>query len=132
MKRIAFITTNKILAQSLEATVEAMVTIQFEFFSLFNFHQVLLDVEILEIDVALIDMGLFDAEGLSGQDKESLFTLCEKIYKKLPNCRLLLLLSQENQGNRAIASEAKKKQVVDDFVFYDASLKYLLAKLTSL
>ena len=109
-----------------------MVNMQFEFFLLLNFHQVLLDVEILEIDVALIDMALFDAESISKQDGESLFTLCEKIHKKLPNCRLLLLVSQENQQNRAIASKAKRKQFVDDFLFYDASLKYLIAKLTSL
>ena len=132
MKRIAFITSNKILAQSLEATVKAMLTMKFQFFLLLNFHQVLLDVEILEIDIALIDMSLFDVEGVSKQEKESLFSLFEKIHKKLPHCRLLLLVSQEDHRNREIASQAKKKQLVDDFVFYDASLKYLLAKLTSL
>lgn len=132
MKRIAFITSNKILAQSLEVIVKAKESIGFEFFLLFDLNQVLLDVEVLEIEVALIDMALFDARGLSKEGGQSLFTLSENIHKKLPNCPLLLLVSQEDQENRAIAAEAKRKEIVDDFIFYDSSLKYLLAKLTSL
>lgn len=132
MKKIAFITSNKILAQSLENAIKSAPIMQFEFFSLLNYQQILLDIEILEIDVALIDMALFGTEDSSNPDKAALFSLIEKIHEKAPNCRLLLLVSQKDQGNRALASQAKKKQIVDDFVFYDASLKYLLAKLTSL
>ena len=33
--------------------------------------------------------------------------------------------------SRKIAAEAKKMKIIDDFVFYDASLKYLLAKLAA-
>lgn len=132
MKRIAFITNNKILAQSLENTVRSAAIVQFEFFSLLDYHQALLDIEILEIDVALIDMELFNIEDTKNVDEKSLFSLAEKIHEKAPHCRLLLLVSQKDQANRAIASQAKKKQLIDDFIFYDASLKYLLAKMTSL
>ena len=60
MKRIAFITNNKILAESLEATINLMHNVDFELFLLLNSNQILLDIEILEIEVALIDMSLFD------------------------------------------------------------------------
>lgn len=127
MKKIAFITTNKILAQSLEISM-ATLTIQCKFFLLHNLTQIFLDLEVLEIDVALIDMGLFDTDC----DKGVPFSFFLKIHNVLPDCQLLLLVSQEDKKNRAIASEAKQKQIIDDFVFYDASLKYLLSKLTSL
>ena len=56
---------------------------------------------------------------------------CEKLNEKLPNCHILLLVSQDDEVNRKMATKAKKKKLIDDFVFYDASLKYLISKMTS-
>lgn len=118
MKKIALITTNKIFAQSLDAAVKAAPELGIDFFLLLNPKQALLDAEIFEIDVALIDVL-----------KPLLF--CERLHHNLPNCHLLLLVSQEDMISREIAIQAKEKGVVEDFVFYDASLKYLFAKLTA-
>ncbi|NLB21093.1 MAG: hypothetical protein GX829_09820 [Clostridium sp.] len=96
-----------------------------------NLHQVLLDIEVLEIDVALIDMALLDERNSVDQDKAISFLLCERIYNMHPNCQILLMISQADNLNRAIAIDAKKNQTIDDFIFYDASLRYLLAKLNS-
>lgn len=126
MKKIAFITTNKILAESLNATINAMPHLNFEFFMLLDANQALIDAEVFEIDVALIDV--ID-RGM--QDKQRLLPFCESLHKKLPNCKILLLVSQDDPENRAIARGAKKNKIVDDFVFYDASLKYLFAKLSA-
>ena len=126
MKKVALVTTNKILAQSLAAAMQAMADSKFEFFLLLDANQAMLDAEIFEIDVALID--LMDR---GTEEKETLLLFCESLHKKLPDIHLLLLVSQEDQPRREIASEAKKKQIVDDFVFYDASLKYLFAKLSA-
>lgn len=122
MKKIALITTNKILAQSLEAALKAMPDLKFDLFLFLNSQQALLDAEIFEIDVALIDLAL---------NKETRLSFCEELHKNLPNCHLLLLVSQDDRASRKMASEAKRKKIVDDFVFYDASLKYLLSKLES-
>ncbi len=54
------------------------------------------------------------------------------MHSKLPNCHLLLLVSQEDYSCREISTQAKKAGIVEDFVFYDASLKYLIAKLESI
>lgn len=132
MKKIAFITNNNILAESLEETIKAMSKNQFDFFLLLNPQQVLMDVEILEIDVALIDMALFDLNQISKDDKKLHCFLCEKIHKNIPDCKILLLLSQDDQLNRKVALAAKVDRMIDDFVFYDTSLKYLLAKLSTL
>ncbi len=122
MKKIALITTNKILAQSLAAAMKAMPELEFELFLLLNPHQALLDAEIFEIDVALIDIAL---------NKETPLSFCEELHKNLPHCHILLLVSQDDRSGRKMATEAKKKKIVDDFVFYDASLKYLFSKLAA-
>ena len=126
MKKIALITTNKIFAQSLKAAVKADQDLDVELFLLLNPQQALLDAKIFEIDVALIDVMDSDIE-----KKEKPLLFCEKLHSSLPNCHLLLLVSQENMVSRKIAIQAKEKKIVDDFVFYDASLKYLFAKLTA-
>ena len=128
MKKIALITTNKILAQSLDSAMKSMSNLEFELFLLLNWKQALIDAEVLEIDVALIDMGLIDIIGNDSGEKETILSFCERLQDRLPNCHLLLLVSQDDPTNRKIALEAKKKKMVDDYVFYDASLKYLLAK----
>ncbi len=126
MKKVALITTNKILAQSLAAAIRAMLNFNFEFFMLLDANQALIDAEIFEIDIALID--LMDR---GTQEKDRLLSFCESLHKRLPDCHLLLLVPQEDLVRREIATQAKKKEIVDDFVFYDASLKYLFAKLSS-
>lgn len=124
MKKVAFITTNKILAQSLDAAIRAMPDFNFEFFMLLDANQALMDAEIFEIDIALIDLMDRGAE-----EKDTTISFCELLHQRLPHAHLLLLLSQDDLSRREIATQAKKNSIVDDFVFYDASLKYLFAKL---
>lgn len=103
-----------------------MPDVEFEFFLLLNPHQALLDVEIFKVDVALIDVRDGDTE-----KKETPLSFCQGLHQRLPNCHLLLLVSQEDSASRKMAAEAKQKKIVEDFVFYDASLKYLFAKLAA-
>lgn len=126
MKKLAIITKNKIFAQSLLAAMKARPNMGFELILLFNFSQALLDAEIFKIDIALIDM-THDTE-----EKEITLSFCKELQKYLPSCRILLLVSQNDKLHRQIASDAKKKKIVEDFMFYDSSLKYLLAKLSAL
>ena len=127
MKKIALITKNKILAQGIDAAIKAMPDLECELFLLLNSHQALLDAEIFEIDVALIDVMDCNAEV-----KGAPMSFCQVFHENFPNCHLLLLLSQDDNECRKMATEAKKKKIIEDFVFYDASLKYLFAKLSAL
>ena len=132
MKRIALITTNKILAQSMDSAMKSMSNLEFEFFLLLNPSQALLDTEVLEIDVVLIDMGLIDVRVNYTKEEETILSFCKRLHDNIPNGHLLLLVSQDDLANRNIAIEAKKKKIVDDYVFFDASLKYLFAKVQAL
>lgn len=127
MKKVALITTNKIFAQSLAAAIEDVEDASFQFFILLDEKQVLIDAEIFEIDIALIDL-----RDRSTDEKEMLLSFCKSLHERLPVCKIMLLVSQDNPVGREIAIQAKKKEIIEDFIFYDSSLKYLLAKLSAL
>jgi len=131
MKKIALITRNKIFAQSFEETMKSNPELRFGLFLLLNSEQALLDAEVLEIDIALIDAGLIDVVDKKIKENEINPSFCEMLHAKLPNVHILLLVSQDDKEKRKMAIEAKMKNVIDDFMFYDASLKYLFAKLLS-
>ena len=129
MKKIAFITTNKMLAQSLAAIMKDTPNLEFEPFSLLNPHQAILDAEILKIDTAVVDI-----QGIDGASKETetILSFFKTLRQTIPKCRLMLIVPQDNKEGRKTAIKAMKNKLIDDFVFYDTSLDYLFAKLIAL
>lgn len=126
MKKVCLITSNKILAESLDATIKSMQDLSFDFFLFLNPKQAILDAEIFDVNVALIDV--IDSKG---EDQDKTITFCKELHDKLPDCKILLLISPDDIESRIIATEIKKINIVDDFVFYDSSIKYLIAKLSA-
>jgi len=118
MKRIGFVATNKVLAQSLADTAKNHPEWGIELVLLLNPGQAALDAEVLKIDAAMIDVGPEEAEGF-----------CEALRRASPGCRLLLLAPKTE---RKMAIRAVRSRAADDFVFYDASLEYLFAKLAAI
>lgn len=126
MKKIGFITTNKVLAQSLAAMVKTHSRLAFEPFLLLNPPQAALDAELLRLDIAVVDI----IEGASNK-AQAVQSFCEHIRLAIPGCRVLLLVSPDDTLGHQIAIEATKRKTADDFVFYDTSLDYLFAKLAA-
>jgi hypothetical protein len=127
VKRIGFITTNKVLAQSLAASLENHPDMKLQPFLLLNPQQVLLDADLAKLDIALLDI-----TDLHTPVNVKTCTLCLKLRQAVPGCRLLLLVSQDNIKGKEMAIEAIKNKTADDFVFYDTSLDYLFAKLAAM
>ena len=127
MKKIGFVTTNRVLAQSLAASVKEYPDLEFELFLLLNLKQAIIDAEVMRIDVAIIDL-VEDAL----KDCEELALFCEMLRQSVPNCRIMLLVPQESKNDRSTAMNVVMKKAADDYVFYDVSLDYLLAKLLAL
>ena len=126
MVKIGFISTNKVLAQSLLAAIDARSELGFELFVLLNPSQAILDIEVLKINTAVIDI-------LDGTiiETETALSFCKKLRKANPDCRLLLLLSQDDKIGKKMVINAIRNCIADDFVFYDTSLEYLFAKLSA-
>ena len=127
MKRIGFISKNRVLAQSLATLIKNNLDLPFEPHVLQNIEQAVMDVGILKIDVAVIEM-IAEASGKTG----NILLLCTELRQTAPDCQILLLVPQENVLNCEMAIKAVNTGVVDDYVFLDTSLDYLFAKLLAL
>ena len=124
MKKIGFISKNKILVQSLAALITKLPDLGFETYLLLSIHQAVLDAQVLGIDVAVVDM---IAE--LPEKSHDVLQICENLRQAVPNSRILLLVPQDIKDMREAALMAVKSGDADDYVFYDSSLDYLLAKL---
>ena len=65
-------------------------------------------------------------------DIDSCLTLCAWLREVTPHCRLMLMCPEGQTEVIRRAIEAKRTGLIDDFVFYDVSLDYLVASLQSL
>ena len=124
IKRIGFITTNKVLAQSLVTLIKNYPDLEFDPFTLSNLDQAVLDAEVLNIDVAVVEIVLGTAP-----EVDAISRICDGLHKAVPHCRILLLVPPGSDTGRGMAMEATRTKTIDDYVFCDASLDYLLAKL---
>ena len=127
MKKIAFITKNRIFAQSLAMLIEKYTDLEFDVHILHNQQQAILDAQVLSIDVAVLELFSHASEQI-----ELVLGICKGLRESLPSCRLLLIAPQDNDDVRRLAVSSVESNAVDDFVFYDVSLDYLLAKLLSM
>ena len=127
MKKIGFITKNKVFAQSLATQINNNPALGFVLYLLHDPGQALLDAEVLKIDLAVVEM-------ITGnrKDNEAVFSFCKSLRQAVPGCRLMLFVAQDDNKSRKVAIKAMQRKIVDDFVFYDESLQYLIAKLLAL
>lgn len=69
----------------------------------------------------------------SGQyNMDYCLALCRQLRKDNPQCKLLLMCSEQNEHSVNRVIEAKGKKEIDDFVFYDVTMDYLASKLKSI
>lgn len=125
MKKIAFVSRRKMVAQGLEAALAARPELHMELLPLIPPQNARTDISVYRPDVIILDV-----PRELGQD--ALFGLCRELRKTLPSCRLLLLLSEDEEPYHTLTVDAKRSGAADDFVFYDNSMNYLLAKLAAL
>jgi len=63
---------------------------------------------------------------------EKCFVVCDMIRRQLPDCKLVILCSEDDKESCQAAIQARQESRIDDFLFYDNSAQYLLSKLEAL
>lgn len=59
-------------------------------------------------------------------------SLCKLLRKYVPECKLLLMCSEVDEQTIKLVINAKLWEKIDDFVFYDVTIDYLVSKLMSI
>lgn len=62
-------------------------------------------------------------------DMDYCLALCTRLRKETPDCKLILLCPETDEEYVALTVKAKRANTIDDFIFYDTSLEYLISKL---
>ena len=116
MKTVLFISSNKMLGQGLSAAFQSKPELDFLWAAQLN---------IFHADVVILDIA-------DQADMEQAVEICRSIRRNEQDVKILLLVRPEQAIVRKVAVDTKNAGLADDFVFYDSSLTYLLAKLAAL
>lgn len=65
-------------------------------------------------------------------DVEYCLELCKKLRENIPECMLILMCLEKDERSVKQVIDAKGKNQIDDFVFYDVTIDYLTSKLMSI
>ena len=115
MKTVLFISSNKMLGQGLSAAFQSKPELDFLWAAQLNYPQAVVGIDIFHADVVILDIA-------DQADMEQAVEICRSIRRN----------EQEQAIVRKVAVDTKNAGLADDFVFYDSSLTYLLAKLAAL
>ena len=124
MKTVLFISSNKMLGQGLSEAIRAKPELDFLWAAQLNYPQAAVGVDIFHADVVILDI-------VDQAETERAVELCRSLRRDEQAVRILLLVRPEQAVVRKMAVETKNAGLADDFVFYDSSLSYLLAKLAA-
>ena len=125
MKTVLFISSNKMLGQGLAAAIQSKPRLDFLWAAQLNYPQAIVGVDVFHADVVILDL-------VDQADMEQAVAICQALRQNEQDVKILLLVRPEQAAVRKVAVDTKNNGLVDDFVFYDSSLTYLLAKLEAL
>lgn len=125
MKTVLFVSSNKILGQGLSAAILSKPEFDFRWEAQLQYSQALVGADVFHADVVLLDVA-------DQVDMKRALEICQSLRQNSQTTKILLLVRPEQAAVRAQAVDAKNAGQVDNFVFYDSSLSYLLAKLATL
>ena len=125
MKTVLFISSNKMLGQGLSAAFQSKSKLEFRWAAQLNYPQAIVGVDVFRADVVILDAA-------DQADMEQAVAICRSLRQQEPDVKILLLVRPEQAIVRKVAVDAKNAGLADEFVFYDSSLTYLLAKLEAL
>lgn len=124
MKTVLFISSNKMLGQGLSAAFQSKPELDFLWAAQLNYPQAVVGIDIFHAGVVILDAA-------DQADMEQAVEICQAIRRNEQDVKILLLVRPEQAIVRKVAVDTKNAGLADDFVFYDSSLTYLLAKLAA-
>ena len=67
-----------------------------------------------------------------GEPALEALAVCEDIKEASPGCKVMLMCPEIDEKSVESCIEAKKDNKIEDFLFYDSSIDYLVSKLKSM
>lgn len=125
MTTILLVVYRRIIADLLVDTLHSYSN--FRVFSETNAEQVLPAIERHKPDIMMIEI-----PENRGQHPAEYLEICARVRQAYPAIKLLLMCPEKSRKSVQAAVAAVQEKKVDDFVFYDSTLDYLVAKILAL
>ena len=125
MKKVLFISSNKMLGQGMSAAFQSKPEQEFLWAAQLHYSQAVVGVDIFHADVIILDI-------VDQEEMEQAVKICQSIRLDEQSVKILLLVRPEPAAVRKRTVDTKSAGLADDLVFYDSSLTFLLAKLEAL
>ena len=125
-KRVLLVMKRKMLSDALidQATRDS----RFELIAARMYSTAVLTAESCSPEITIVEI----PESGSWKSAEKCLTLCDTIRRQFPNCKQVILCNEDDIDSNNAAIHAKQENRIDDFLFYDSSIRYLFSKLESL
>ena len=78
------------------------------------------------------DIALVEIPEKHGTPALDTLDICQSIKGTSPGCKIVLLCPEQDSDSVTMCVEAKKQGKVEDFLFYDSGVNYLVSKLEAL
>jgi DNA-binding NarL/FixJ family response regulator len=78
------------------------------------------------------DIALVEIPEQYGNPADDTFIVSEGIKEASPGCKIVMLCPEKDKASVNACTEAKKAGKIEDFLFYDSSVDYLVSKLEAL
>ena len=125
LKNVLLIMTRASLAQGLLHKGAEVSDLQFFFEA--DYEKSIASVKARSAETVLLEIS---ESGM--QDTAYCLALSESIKREVPGCRILLMCPESDPDSVKKTIGAKRSGRIDDFVFYDASMDYLITVLRAL
>jgi hypothetical protein len=77
-------------------------------------------------------VALIEAAETGGHDVNYCLKLCSLIRNESKDCKLILMCPEQDEEAVAQAVNAMQNGLIDDFIFYEASIDYLSSKIIAM
>ena len=125
-KRVLLIMKRKMLSDAL--VDQAAGDSRFELVAVQNYSTAALTAESCSPEIILVEI----PESGCWKTAEKCLALCDAIHRQLPECKKVILCNADDTISYKASIRAKQENRIDDFVFYDSSVRYLFSKLEAL
>lgn len=125
MKTILFISANKILAQGLSTAILSKQEVGYKWTTHLNYAQAMIGVDIITADMVIFDI-------VDQNEIDHAVKVCQRLRSSNRNIKILFLVRPEQENIRNKSVDAQNAGIINNFIFYDNSMNYLLAKLEAL
>jgi len=125
-RRVLLVMSRKILSDALIA--QTSYDTRFNFLAEQNYASAALTAEACSPEITVVEI----PESGPWKSADKCLAICSVIRKQLPDCKQVILCSENDKESYHAAINAKQENKIDDFLFYDNSIHYLFSKLEAL